>query len=311
MNSLSVVICAHNPRFEIFNQVLDSLISQDLPYTEWELVVIDNKSTSPISENFRFGWHPKARIVTEDMLGLSFARLRGVRESSGSLIVFVDDDNVLDPAFLRTALNFHLRHKEVGCFGGRSLPRFATHPPSWFFETGINLGCQDFGSKEYISDYKLDGFKVEAYPSFAPIGTGMVITKEAFLSYQSLAESDPERLALGRKGKALTSGEDNDIILTLIKNGYEIAYVPTLIIYHLIPTNRYSFDYLKRMAFESNRSWVKVLNMHGISPWKSIRPWTLFIRNVKAWLTLKAWVSELNYIKWKGATGKLKGQSEI
>ena len=34
--------------------------------------------------------------------GLTYARLRGIKEASGDLLVFVDDDNVLDPDYLET-----------------------------------------------------------------------------------------------------------------------------------------------------------------------------------------------------------------
>ena len=92
----------------------------------------------------------------------------------------------------------------------------------------------------------------------------MVITKEAFLAYVNDVKNNPQRLSLGRKGNQLTSGEDNDIILTIVKKGYEIAYVPQLLVHHIIPEKRYTTDYLEKMAYESNLSWIKVLNMHGI-----------------------------------------------
>jgi glycosyltransferase involved in cell wall biosynthesis len=309
--NLSVVICTHNPKPEIFSKVVSSLKDQSLEYHQWELIVIDNQSATPVSEWVDISWHPSSQIIIEPTLGLSNARLSGVRAANTNIIVFVDDDNILNEDYIQESLKFHNQHPEVGCFGGKSIPEFETPPPQWFFSTGIDLGCQDFGDKLHISNFRSKDFKVTRYPQFAPIGTGMVILKQAFLMYVEEVARDTRRLELGRKGQALTSGEDNDIILTIIKHGFEIAYVPTLQIRHIIPRKRYSQEYLSKMAFESNRSWVKVLNMHGINAWKHISPMTLPLRKLKAYLKIKPWKSNNKLIEWQAACGILKGQSEI
>ncbi len=139
----------------------------------------------------------------------------------------------------------------------------------------------------------------------------MVITKEAFLTYVNDVKSNPQRLSLGRKGNQLTSGEDNDIILTIVKNGYEIAYVPQLMVHHIIPEKRYTKDYLEKMAYESDLSWIKVLNMHGIHYWKAIPTWSAGLRKVKSWFVQTPWRSPLHAIRWKSACGKIDGLSKI
>lgn len=309
--NLSVVICTHNPEREIFSKVISSLRDQSLKDHQWELILIDNQSATAVSEWVDITWHPSSKIIIEPTLGLSHARLTGVRAANTDLIVFVDDDNILNKEYLEESLKFHTQHPEVGCFGGKSIPEFETPPPHWFFTSGIDLGCQDFGDKSHISNFRNQGFKVTSYPEFAPIGTGMVISKQAFFIYVEEVEKDYRRLELGRKGQALTSGEDNDIILTIIKNGFEIAYVPTLKIQHFIPRKRYSKEYLSKMAFESNRSWIKVLNMHGINSWKRISPITFPLRKLKAYFKIKPWNSPEKLIQWQTACGILKGQSEI
>ena len=89
----------------------------------------------------------------------------------------------MEKDYLEQALKFHESHPLVGRFGGKSIPVFESDPPNWFFYTGINLGCQDYGNEVYVSEYYKNRFKVNGYPEKAPIGTGMVITKEAFLAY--------------------------------------------------------------------------------------------------------------------------------
>jgi len=311
MSFLTVIVCTHNPQRAILKSVIESLITQSLNVELWDLIIVDNLSEPKVSTWLDLTWHPRSKIIVEEKLGLSYARLRGVKEAATSLIVFVDDDNILSKDYLKEAHEFSSNNPRVGCFGGKSIPQFETTPPDWFFKTSIDLGCQDFGDKVYISNFKEQDFKVTSYPPFAPIGTGMVILKEAFLKYVHEAKLDMKRLALGRKGKALTSGEDNDIILTIVKHRYEIAYVPLLQITHLIPARRYSEEYLSQIAYESNRSWVKVLNMHGIAAWKPTNRFMLPARILRAYLKFKPWKSSLNFIKYQSARGILKAQTEI
>lgn len=308
---LSVVVCTYNPKPAILQKVLEGLKAQYLDKSKWELIIIDNNSTKPVSQTVDLSWHPSARVVLEKEPGLSHARIAGVRESKSSLIVFVDDDNILDNNYLAVSHAFFCSHPQVGCFGGKSLPVFETEPPLWFTETGINLGCQDYGNEVHISDYASVNFKVTNYPEKAPIGTGMVIQRKAFLTYLEDAKLNPERMKLGRRGTSLSSGEDNDIILSIVKSGFEIAYVPELVVHHLIPSNRYTQEYLQKMAFESNRTWIKVLEIHGINPRKKIGGLTYFPRMIKSYMAQKAWSSPLSAIRWKSSCGMFKGLTEI
>src|SRR5215216_3255811 len=97
---LSVIICTHNPRREYLERALAGLAAQTLPRDQWELVLVDNASNPPLEPWFDVSREPKPRLIQETQLGLTHARLRGVRESSGEIIVFVDDDNVLAPDYL-------------------------------------------------------------------------------------------------------------------------------------------------------------------------------------------------------------------
>ena len=94
MPELSVIICTHNPREGILNRVLDALKAQTLPRGRWELLLVDNASKVPLDSQWDLTWHAQARHIREEELGLTPARLRGIRESQGKLLVFVDDDNV-------------------------------------------------------------------------------------------------------------------------------------------------------------------------------------------------------------------------
>lgn len=310
MIKLSVVICTYNPNRDILKKVLEALRNQTLTYNIWELIIVNNNSTIEIPEFSEIKWHNNIKVIFEEKPGLVHARISGFNQCEpASLIVFVDDDNVLNNDYLELCLAFSLAHKQVGCFGGKSLPKYESTPPNWFGSLGINLGCQDFGDEQYISAFKSSHFKIDRYPDKAPIGTGMAVKYDAFLNY--IENLNQNKLTLGRKGTDQNSAEDNDIVLTIIKSGFEIAYVPNLIVKHIIPQKRYTLTYLKDMAYKSNISWIKVLEMHQINPHKKIPKWTVWPRQIRSWFKLKAWRNETNYIKWKGACGVFKGLSEI
>ena len=99
---ISAIICTHNPREEFLKRALQALAVQTLDTQNWELIVIDNASTERLDKSLDLSWHPDSRVVRENELGLTPARLRGIRESKGDVLVFIDDDNVPEPDFLRS-----------------------------------------------------------------------------------------------------------------------------------------------------------------------------------------------------------------
>ena len=63
-----------------------------------ELLVIDNGSTDDTKQVVE-GFRRPGRTSTESRPGLSSARNAGVAASTGDLIVFTDDDVVVDPGW--------------------------------------------------------------------------------------------------------------------------------------------------------------------------------------------------------------------
>src|SRR6516165_1100002 len=127
--STSVILCTHNPRPEYLVRVVASLRGQTLPAKEWELLLIDNASKQTLAQTVDVSWHSRGRHIREDELGLTAARLRGIQEASGELLVFVDDDNLLRPDFLARATAISARCPDLGTFGAGILePEFEVQP---------------------------------------------------------------------------------------------------------------------------------------------------------------------------------------
>jgi glucosyl-dolichyl phosphate glucuronosyltransferase len=305
---LSVVICAHNPNIDYLNRVLDSLKSQTLSHDFWELLLIDNNSKQSLKDIFDLSWHFKSQVIIEEKLGLIHARVRGVKEAKHEIIISVDDDTPLFPDYLENALNIYLENPQLGIIGGKTIPIFEEEPPKWLNEFYTCLAIRDLGENTIIS--KLDkNAKASSYPDCAPI---LIAPKrECMLKFINYYEQSLAAQSLGRRGQDLASGEDNDINLFIYKEGYALGYFPQLKFYHIIPAKRMSKEYLSRLQYSMNKSWVKVLSIHNIFPWEKISPSTLPLRKAKAWLSYRAWKSDPNYIKWKGACGLFEGLAAL
>lgn len=139
----------------------------------------------------------------------------------------------------------------------------------------------------------------------------MALRRSAAERYVANIANDGARLALDRTGKSLTSGGDNDLVMTVLDEGWTVGYFPQLELSHLIPASRLSLDYLAKLNRASTRSWVKVLNMHGIRLWNRVPRWTLLPRKIKSYITYRAWASPAAYVRWQGACGQFEALSEL
>ncbi|OOQ58077.1 glycosyltransferase [Mucilaginibacter pedocola] len=295
-DKLSVIIATYNPDASRLRQTLEGLQQQSLSLAQWELIVVDNNSTQPLTIDL--SWHPQAVIVHEARQGLTYARLKGFATAKNELIVLVDDDNVIDADYLHHVLEIFEKRTALGAIGGKSLPIFETEPPQWLKAFYGSLALRDLGDEAKIQAWE------NSYPQYAPIGAGMGIRKAALASYIKKAE-DGQSMIADRSGSSLASGGDNDIVLEVLKSGWQVGYFPQLLLQHIIPQGRMQAGYLAKLENSTNNSWIKLLQSHGICPWPSIPAYTLPLRKAKAWLSLKAALSKSNYIKWRGYCGTM------
>ncbi len=302
---ISVVLPTHNPDLGRLRRTLDALVGQSLPRSSWELLVVDNASSPPLSstEIDAIG----GRLVLEPTPGLTPARLAGIRAARGDLLVFVDDDNVLAPDFLVHVLSIFTRHPQLGAAGGKILPEFASPPPAWAAEFYGLLALRDLGAEEKIAP----GAPAASWPDFAPVGAGLCVRHLVASAYAQHLAHDPTRRTLDRTGRSFASGGDNDLVFTVLHAGWGVGYFPQLTLTHLIPSSRLAPDYLAQLNEGIMRTWVRVLNLHGQCPWRPISPWTVPLRAARAWFRFAPWRSPANRIRWRGAVGQFQGQADL
>lgn len=266
---ISAIVCTHNPRPHYLQRVLEALERQTLDKGEWELLVVDNASTKPLrvagprpeargqssedlaggreaedslsanDEAFDLSWHANGRIIREDKVGLTHARLRGIDEAKGELIVFIDDDNVLAPDYFERCVDVAGSWPQLGVWGGSVAGEFEVSPPEWIkrFLPGMVVYEID---RDYWSN-------MAVWSSAIPFGAGMCIRSFLAKIYAEGVKNDPIRQQLGRTGKSMTASEDVDLAFTVIEAGYGTARFKDLKITHLIPKERLTEDYVVRL----------------------------------------------------------------
>lgn len=301
---LSVIIPTHAPNPTRFRRTLGGLRKQKLARDSWELLVIDNASPDPqFISNYDLSWHPSANIIREERLGLTWARIAGIQASRGDYLVFVDDDNVLHPNYLENTIEIFQQNSQLGAIGGKSLPEFEVEPESWIADFFKCLALRDLGGKALTSCQAGLSQSHRQYPEFAPIGAGMALRRQAVKAYTNRILGDSTRVVVDRTGRSLSSGGDNDIVLTLLNAGWEVGYFPQLELTHLIAASRLTKDYLARINRASLRSWIQVLDLHGIRVWQAIPRWTVLPRKIKAFFVYQPWKDAASYVRWQGACG--------
>jgi glycosyltransferase involved in cell wall biosynthesis len=309
---LSVVIPTHRPQPRRLEQLIQALAAQTMPGDRYEVILVDNASRPPVDAAALapMTGRTTTHLVREEQLGLTYARLAGFQAAGGEWLILFDDDNVPEADYLEQALKFAAQHPGVGAFGGRSLPVHEISPPSWLGALGLSLGCRDLGAQE-ITFTPPANHRLTSYPACAPIGAGMVLHRGVAEQYREKIARTGGATITDRQGSSLGSGGDCEIVLTALRGGWGVAYTPSLTLQHHIPSQRFNFRYLARLSRQSNRSWVRLLGEYGISPWKPIHPATVGLRQLRAFVTMKAWQRPVPYIRWQGCCGMFEGQADL
>lgn len=157
---VSVIVCTHN-RAHYLPTCLQSLAQQNCDVS-FEVLVVDNASTDDTPQITR-EWclkDSRFRTAREDRLGLSTAKNTGVRLARGRLLLFTDDDVILDRNWVRSYLDFFRRRpNDLAIAGGPiiPIPNDLGSWPSWFDSCALpDLGLLDYrderplGPHEYV-----------------------------------------------------------------------------------------------------------------------------------------------------------------
>ena len=98
---LSIVVPVYNVEAYL-QKCADSLLAQDLPKDEYEIILVDdgsNDSCPQLCDDLA-AVHGNIRVIHQQNKGLSGARNTGIAAATGQYILFVDSDDFLNPNVL-------------------------------------------------------------------------------------------------------------------------------------------------------------------------------------------------------------------
>jgi glycosyltransferase involved in cell wall biosynthesis len=240
----SVIICTHNPRSDYFARVLDGLRNQTLPLDKWELLIVDNASRLPLASNWDISWHPAARHILESELGVAYARRRGIQKASADLIIFVDDDNVLDENYLAEAIKIGQEWPSLGVWGSGCIRgEFEVEPPE-SFRSWLPVREATAPRWSNLAGIHLFG---ESPEEAIPWSAGGCIRKEVAIAYCQFCDQSSLQI-ISHQGEGLLGGEDTEMCFVCCSRGLGVGIFPQLKMTHLIPQRRVSEDYIVRFA---------------------------------------------------------------
>jgi glycosyltransferase involved in cell wall biosynthesis len=255
--AVSVVLCTRNPGPATFARVVAALAEQTIAGSEWELIVVDNGSDPPVAIPAHWPQPGRLRTVREQETGLTAARICGIRHATGELVVFVDDDNLLDPDYLAEAVRLAEAWPQIGVFGGRISPEFEAAEPEWLRPFRGHLALAEFEHDEW-ANLRDDG-------AVLPCGAGLCVRRPSAERWARCVATDPRRLALGRSGTRTLSCEDTDLVFSCLDEGQGSARFTTLHLTHVIPASRLDYAYQRRLARDIGYSYGRLLALRGRS----------------------------------------------
>ena len=234
--TLSILICTHN-RAALLEEALQSLEAQTVGKDRFEVLVVDNASTDPtprVVEACAARGKLEVRRVREPNLGLDAARNRGVRESRGEIIAFLDDDARARNDWAAAILDGFERHP-APVLGGRVDLNWEAERPVWFSDVLLRylIHC-DYGPAE-----------VEVTGPPWLYGTNVAFRRELF------REIGLFRLDLDRKGDSLMGGGDTEFFQRAHSRGKRLLYLPTMVVGHLVPPSRLTREFFRERLFFS------------------------------------------------------------
>jgi len=303
---IAVIIPTYNPKDEFLNETLNSLKKQSLHTSFWELIIVDNNSSPKVEADL--SWHPNSCIVSEEKQGLTHARLKGFSQTNCEIIVMVDDDNILDENYLENCLSIFNEFPKMGAIGGNIEGKFEIIPPYWTKDFFSLLAIRNLGKEILIANIQLRNNNKIDYPLFSPVGAGMAIRRIALNKYLEEIQRDTQLIA-DRSGDSLTSSGDNEIVMQIFLNGFDIGFFPKLSMKHIIPTERLNKIYLGKLNKAIMHSWTLFLIKYNQCPWNRFNKITLQLRVIKALIKHAPWKSPSNYIKFNGVIGQLEALS--
>jgi glycosyltransferase involved in cell wall biosynthesis len=249
---LSVILCTFNRACNLKDCVEHVSNQQGMDGVDWELLIVNNNSTDRTEEIARelIDKHTiNIRYVLESEQGLSYARNRGIASTDSQYIVFIDDDILVEPKWLR-AIYSTFKGFDSDAVGGRIWLKSPSKLPKWITEEMRSyLGHLDFGDVPL----RVDGHIKKMF------GGNMGFDRRIF-EQVGLFDVRRGRRGEGLKWRELFKGEEPDLFHRIADASGRIDYSPEAIVYHKILPHQLKRQFFRVLEFSNGYQEIKLGN---------------------------------------------------
>ena len=235
---LDVLVPTHN-RGRLLDRTIRSVLrALPAPDLDVRITVICNHCTDDSRERLaaiQAESPGRVFVLHERRRGKSRALNLGIAATSGDLVGMIDDDEEVDPHWLRV-IAAAFTDDSLHFIGGPYVACWDTPPPAWVPDDYMAvLGSADNGAVSLDYDRQFPG---------------IVKGGNAVIRRRTLERVGPYAEHLGPGGSArLFSCEDEEMYLRLLEAGARGRYEPGLIVYHHVSLARLSPRYYRRWCF--------------------------------------------------------------
>lgn len=265
----SVVICTYN-RSALLRTALETLCTQQLAKSAYEVIVVDNNSTDDTRRVVAsFGERlPNLRYYFESRFGISGARNQGWRLAQGQYVAFTDDDSRLPEDWLTKAEAIVQMHAPAA-FGGPYFACYNSPKPAWFKDS--------YGSAKPSAQVE--------------IGTEDLRGVNFFLRQDLLTVTGGFDAELGLVGKRLAYGEERALLQVLHERCPQALtyYDPNLYVYHVVRPEKMRLGWQLRRHFINGRSLYCVLGTTYLPLCSPMQQTWRLVKTVLRMLLVHSW----------------------
>ena len=233
---LDVVVPTFN-RSALLRKTIISLLEARRPTDlDVTLYIVDNNSkdeTREIVQALEAQTSLKVHYLLEERQSSSYARNAGIQAGTGELIGFIDDDEEVDPGWYE-AVYREFQDRTTAYIGGPYYAKQGLRLPTWL--------PPSYRAATGIHDPKSRGIFGAGHAGNLNSGNA-VIRRTVFDLIGMYSEK------LGRSGVGLLAEEDADLYRRIQAASFSGIFVPDMVIYHHVPSERVTKRYHRRWAF--------------------------------------------------------------
>jgi glucosyl-dolichyl phosphate glucuronosyltransferase len=234
----SVIIATYNRATELV-KTLEAVAGLRTADT-WEAIVADNNSsdnTRQVVQDAQSTFPVPLHYVFEPEQGKAAALNSAIRQARGEVLLFTDDDALVEPDWLDRA-GEALEQTGGAYVGGRVQPRWEQTPPPWLSErktriSGV-IALLDYG------DLRREFGRGIGWP----LGVNMAVRADVFHLHGMWWDNRYDRV-----GNTLRGQGQREWCIRLRSAGLQGFYEPGMVVHHLVPADRLVKAYFRRWFY--------------------------------------------------------------